>query len=137
MVITNRKLAVAVSEYVKDIDAYMLGFHEVEFRRLTNSLRIRADITAMSITRAISNSPLWRYRFQYEDEGEIKLWSPFIDSCSFNDFRRNKVIRVDYLGDDVSESLKHEMMTSCMHWCRRFSVRGVPVSPKGREYAVG
>lgn len=132
MLVTNRDLAFAVINHIKDIDAYMLGQHELEFNRILRSIPHRHELNASLISKVLSSSSLWRYRIKIIDSNEIfRDWRPFVGSQSFNELRESNHIKVEYIGEEVDTSFQLSMANDCIQWCRKFLLRGVVSNLEG------
>ncbi|MBE0362187.1 hypothetical protein PULV_a3998 [Pseudoalteromonas ulvae UL12] len=138
MLISNRDLAFAVLGYIRDIDAYLLGEHEVEFSRLIKTLPYRSDVSANRISKLISDSPLSRYRFKLLKMNKVVgEWKPFVSEQTFNSIRDNFNVEVSYMGDSGCVTNQNIMAFNCVNWCRKYVVRGVNSDIQGLVNVVG
>jgi hypothetical protein len=124
MLVDNKSLVFQLSEYIRDIDAYMMGHHEVEFKRIIGNLPFHKNLCANVIAQSVSDSPLSYYEIKYVDNGKWVTWIPFLSKYSFSQLITLSKVDV-MLNEKNIASRKLYLQTSCMNWCRRLIFRSV------------
>lgn len=124
MLVDNKYIAFQVLQYLTDIDAYMVGHHEVEFKKVVNNLSQHPRLCASVIAQSLSFSPLYAYEFKYLENGEWVKWVPFESNICFPMLLKNRRLDVS-----IVEKNSHERQIAlqelCLRWCRRLIFKGV------------
>lgn len=124
MLVDNKSLVFQVSEYLRDIDAYMMGHHEVEFKRSICNLPFHKNLCANVIAQSVSDSPLSYYEIKYIEDGKWVIWNPFLSKLSFSQLISMAKIDVTFNEKNIA-SRKLHLQESCINWCRRLIFRSV------------
>jgi hypothetical protein len=129
MLVDNKSLASKVLEYLQDVDAFMMGHHEVEFKRFISNLPNHPRLCANVIAQSISESPLASYDIKYLENDVWVQWTPFESNVDFAQLISKRKVDSVFLDKNLA-SRKANLQAACITWCRRIIFRGVAVDDR-------